>query len=91
MLEHEADEGDEVEVGEGAGVLLVVLDEAAEARGPGEGALDDRAAWQQDEASRGFGQFDDLEFDAVLASGVGGVLAGVARIDIGQVDAPAGF
>ena len=36
MFEHEADEGDDVEIGECAGITLVIIDEAAKAPRPGE-------------------------------------------------------
>jgi hypothetical protein len=42
LFEHEADEGDDVEVCECAGIALVVFDETTEAGRPGEEALDMR-------------------------------------------------
>lgn len=41
-MEHEAGEGDEVQASDGLWQALVVADEASEAGGPGEGALDMR-------------------------------------------------
>jgi len=46
LPEHEADEGNHREVGKRPSVALVVFDEAAEARGPGERPFDDPAAWE---------------------------------------------
>lgn len=90
LFEHEADEGDNVEICEGVGIALVILDEAAEARGPGEGAFHDPASRQQDEAALGLRAFDDLQFDAVRAGGLGRLLTGVAPVGRGQIDAVPG-
>ena len=90
MFEHEADEGDDVEICERAGIALVVLDEASEADRPGEGALDHPGSRQQDEAALGLRQSDDLQCDAVLARSLSRPLPGVALIDIGEVDVIAG-
>ncbi len=56
LLEHEADEGDEVEVGKGAGIPCVVLRQPAIAGGPGKGSLDHPAPRQQHEATLGVWQ-----------------------------------
>lgn len=50
LLEHDADEGDDVKTFERRRVALVIFDEAAEPRGPGEGSFDDPSSGQQDEA-----------------------------------------
>ena len=69
-------------------MALVVFDKAAEAGRPGEWSLDDPAARQQNEAALGFGQFDDLQRNAV--GGVGGTDAGVVLVDISDLDLIAG-
>ena len=84
---HEAGEADEVQAVHGLRQSLVVADEAAEARGPGERALNDPAPGQQDEALPGLGQLDDLELDAVLGGGLGGLLAAIALVGEGDLDA----
>ena len=91
LFEHEANESDDVKTFERRGIALVVLDEAAETRGPGEGSLNDPSSGQQDEAFLGLRQLDDLEPDAVPPGGIGGSLPGVALVDIGQFDAVAGL
>ena len=53
LFEHDADESDDVQVGEGLRQSLVVLDEAAEAGGPGEGALGDPTPGKVGGAERG--------------------------------------
>lgn len=63
------------------GIALVILDEPAEARSPCEGSFDNPAARQQNETTFGFGQFDDLEIDAVPGRCLGGGLTGVPLID----------
>lgn len=65
---------------------FIVSGQAAEARGPGEAALDDPAARQQDETAFGFGMFDDLQLDAMLFGGRGGVFSRVPLIHKGQLD-----
>ena len=69
---------------------FVVAGEAAEACHPGEAAFDDPASGQEDEAALGGGQLDDLEADAVLVSGYGGLFASVALVDKGDFDGIAG-
>ena len=63
--EHEADEGEPVEAGEGGSEAFIVAGEAAEACGPAEAALDDPAARQEHEAALGVGQLDHEQGDAV--------------------------
>ena len=48
---------------------LIVSGESSEACGPGEGAFDHPATWQQDEAALGHGMLDDFELDAMLTGG----------------------
>ena len=55
--EHEADEGEPVEAGEGGSEAFIVAGEAAEACGP--------AARQEHEAALGVGQLDHVQGDAV--------------------------
>jgi hypothetical protein len=77
LFEHEADEGDDMEVCEGAGIAFVVFDETTAAGRPGEGALDHPAPWPPGKAAFGLGSLDDLPIDAVIASGLGRLLDGV--------------
>lgn len=58
--QHDADHGEADEGGDGSGVALEVAREAAVAADPGEGAFDDPAFGQDDEAMQ-LGAFDDLE------------------------------
>ena len=67
-LEHQAGEGHEVESGQGLGQPLVVADQPAEARRPGEAAFHDPAAGQQHEPPLGLGVLDHLQPDAVCPS-----------------------
>lgn len=67
----------------------MLLDWSAEARRRGEGALHDPASRQQREASLGLRESDDLPFDAVYAGGLR-LLAGIALVDISQIDAVPG-
>ena len=85
-----ADEGVEVQVCQGACIAFVIFDEPAEACGAGKAAFDDPPAGEQHEAPRGLGQLHDLQFDAVRTGGHGRLLAGVALIDEGDLDARAG-
>jgi hypothetical protein len=66
-----------VEICEGAGIALVVLGEAAEARGPSKGSFHHPAARQQDEAALGVRQFDDVQGDAVLLRNLTRLFPGV--------------
>src|SRR5215210_7267613 len=63
--EIEAGEGDEMQASEDGQAALVVADEATEAGFPGEGALHDPTAGQQNEAVLGLGELDDVEVDAM--------------------------
>jgi hypothetical protein len=89
-MEHEAGKGDEVQARQCLGQTLVVACQAAEARGPGEAALDHSAAGKQDEAalgSDGLGQLDDLQADAVCSRRLGGRLASLsARMRLSPED-----
>jgi hypothetical protein len=80
-----------VEIGEGLGESFVVLDEPAEAGGPGKRAFANPALGQQHEATLDVGKLDDAQFDAMLLRGLGGFFAGVALIDEGDFDAVASF
>jgi hypothetical protein len=64
--EHEACEGEGVESVEGCSEALIVSGESAEACGPGEGAFDHPAAWQQGVAALGHGMLDDFVLDPML-------------------------
>jgi transposase InsO family protein len=61
LLKHDAGDGDEVEVGKGAGVARVVRHQAPKAGSPSEGSFYDPASPQQDKAALGLGQLDDLQ------------------------------
>ena len=91
VFEHDACEGDEMEVCEGLGTSFVVLDEPSEPRCPCEGSLDDPSFGQQDKAALGLGQLDDLKSDAVFGGCGGGLVADVALVDEGDLDAFAGL
>lgn len=58
--EHDADHGEADEGGDGPGVALIVARQTAVAADPGEGALDDPALGQDDEAVR-LAALDDLQ------------------------------
>ena len=79
-----------METSEGRGEAFVVAGEAAEASRPAEGSFDEPASGQEDEAAPGQGEFDDLELEPVGGSRLGRHRAGVALIDVGQLDVFAG-
>ena len=58
--QHDADHGEAEEGGDGSGVALEVAGQAAVAADPGEGALDDPALGQDDEAMC-IAALDDLQ------------------------------
>jgi hypothetical protein len=58
--QHDWDHGEAEEGGDGTGVALEVAGQAAVAADPGEGALDDPALGQDDEAM-GIAALDDLQ------------------------------
>ena len=91
VFEHDAGEGDEMEVREGLSASFVVFDEPSEAGDPGEGSLDTPPSGQQHEAALGLRQLDDVERNAVLGGGGRGLLSGVALIDKGDLDALSGL
>ena len=64
--------------------------EATKASSPAEGAFDDPAAGQKDEAAFGLVEFDDVQLEAVRGGGLRGRGAGVALIDVVQFDVVAG-
>src|SRR5579875_3055698 len=72
--------------GEGFCQALIISGQPAEAGSPGKTALDHPAAWQQDEAAFGLGMFDDLQLDAMLFGGRGGVFSRVSLIGKSQFD-----
>ncbi len=84
-MEHEASKGHEVQARQYFGQTLVVASKPAEARGPGEVALDDPATRQQHKAALGLGQLDDFEPDAMGGGICCGLLAGVALVHIGHL------
>ena len=61
LSQHEHGESHDMQAFERLGQTFVVTREAAETGQPGERALDDPAARQQDEAAFGLRQFDDLQ------------------------------
>ena len=77
LFEHEADEGDDVQIGERLRQSLVVAHEAAEAGGPGEGALGHPAPGREHEAALGLGRLDHRQLGPVLVGGLGRPLARV--------------
>ena len=90
LLEQEVDDGDEVKAGEGAGISLVVLHQAAKAGRPGKGPLDHPASPQQHEATLGVRQINHPQLDAMCFCSVSGLRAGIALVDMGQANALAG-
>src|SRR4051794_20821160 len=84
--ERQAREGDEVQAFEDVEASLVVSDQTSEAGLPGEGALDDPSAREEDEAALGLGELDYIEPDAVgrRVRCWGG--AGVALVHEGDLD-----
>ena len=77
-------------VRQGGWQSLVVARKPTEASQPSKAALDHPAPGQQHAAALGLGEFDDQQFDGVLGCRLGGLLARVALIDIGQIDAALG-
>src|SRR5690349_5699448 len=71
LVQHQADEGDEVQADQGCLQPLVVLGQAPEARGPREAALRDPPPRQKDEPFLRLGHLDDLQVDAVLLRRLG--------------------
>jgi hypothetical protein len=55
-------------------VALVVFDQPAASRHPGEGAFYDQTLGQQDESLLGLCKLDHAQFDAVLAGSIGDFL-----------------
>ena len=78
---HQDSKGHKVETGESLVQACGVACKTTEARHPGEGAFDNPASGQEDEAALGLVQLDDIEVDAVLSGGVGDFFAGVALVD----------
>jgi hypothetical protein len=84
--EHDADHGETDEGGGGSGVTLEVARQAAVVADPGEGALDDPALGQDDEAMQ-FVALDDFEPPgAGLGDSGGGVRSLVAGIGEDALD-----
>src|SRR5215204_520427 len=75
-----------MEAGKGWGKPLIITGEAAEARGPGEGALDYPTSRQEHKASLGFGEFYYFQADSVLLAGRGGIAPRVTLIHIREFD-----
>jgi hypothetical protein len=61
LFEHVSYESDYVEASECCSVALVILDQPAAARRPGEGSFHDPASWQQDKSAFCLRQFDDVQ------------------------------
>ncbi len=89
-MEHEAGKGEEMQAGQDVRQTLIVTRQPPEAGGPGEPTLDHPPLGEQDEAAFGLGQLDDLQADAVGCSGVSRFRAGVALVDVGELDGLAG-
>ncbi len=87
MFEHVSDEGDDMQTGKCFGISLIIFDEPSATCGPGEGSFDDPTARQQDKAAFCFGQLDHFELDAFCGSGLRSCFAGVALIDVSQLNA----
>jgi hypothetical protein len=84
LLHHEAGRGDEVKSCESIGAASVVFGEASgEGRVSG-GSLVNSATGQEDEATPGLGQFDDLEGDAMPSCRKGGRFAPDRSRRVGQ-------
>lgn len=88
--EHDAGEGGEVESGGRRAERLVVAGEAAEARQPAERALDHPAPGQEDEAAFRVVRLAHLQRDAARRRRALGRVAGVTRVDVGQLAVRAG-
>src|SRR5271154_1010627 len=61
LLEHVADESDDMEAGECFGISLIVSDKAAAACRPGKGSFDNPTSGEQNESALCLGQLDHLE------------------------------
>src|SRR5258707_4166494 len=83
--------GEEVVGSEDGCEPFVVSCEATKTGSPSEASFDDPSSGQQHEASFGLGVLYHLEPDAMLSPCLFGRLAGVALIDIGQLDVFAGY
>lgn len=89
-MQHEGRDGKEVQTSERGRESFVVPCQASEPCCPREGALDDPSSGEQDEAALGFGEFHDIQRNAVLGRGRGGGFARVALVYVGQADCLAG-
>src|SRR5919205_923509 len=89
-VQQQAREGDEMQRRDGLRQALVVTSQAPEAGGPGERALHNPAARQEDEAPLGLGVLDHLQADAVLGRRLGRLVPGVALVHKRQLDVLAG-
>src|SRR5258706_4364319 len=85
-MTHEAGEGEEVQARKGGGEPFIGAGQATEARGPGEVALHHPAAREEDKAVLGLGQLDDFEAEAMLRCSVSRSVAGVALINVAQLN-----
>jgi hypothetical protein len=88
-MEHQAGKGHKVQAHQGQ--PLVVTGEQAEARGPGKVPLDDPATRQEHKATLDLGQLDDVETDTMGLGSVSWFLAGVALVDVGELDGVPGY
>ena len=68
------------------GQALVIARKPPKTRQPSEGTLHHPAPGQHHEAALGLGEFDDLQLNAVPGGSLGGFLARVTLIDIGQIE-----
>ena len=80
-----------MEVCKRLGGSFIVLDEPSKPRCPCEGPLHDPSSGQEHEAALGLRQLDDVKGDAVFGGRGGGLVAGVAVVDEGDLDAFAGL
>jgi hypothetical protein len=89
--DQDACEGEVVEAFEAGVEPFIVSGEPSEASGPGEASFHDPPSGQQHEAAFGLGVFQNFKLDAVLQGGFGRVRAGVALVDLGQINGVPGL
>ena len=75
---------------EGLWESFIVSGEASEACDPGKGTFHDTSAGQEHEAPFCHGVLDHFEPYALLLCGIGGIWAGIALVDLGQLHRSAG-
>ena len=85
-VKDEGEEGEPVETCEGGREPFVVSGEAAEASGPGGGALDYPALGQEDKTLPGLGQLNHDQADSLLRGLGRGFFSGVTLVSKGHGD-----